>query len=254
MNFDRSLLEFKPRNHGHYYQGKRLLGVTTALSSISKGDAIVQWAANQACDYARQELHSRVYNDENDCLQISLCPEEIETILLGAKHAWRDTKDKAATIGTLAHNWIESYLKGETPDWPDDPNARNSCEAALKWIESVHWETIKIEHQVYIPELGVAGICDWYAKINGVLSVPDWKTSKSLHSVYAYQTAAYLKALEAEFGEKIPHRWLIRIDKETGEVEPRFLPEETIERDYNAFVNAVGLYRSEAAIKKEWGN
>ncbi len=84
--------------------------------------------------------------------------------------------------------------------------------------------------------------------------MPDWKTSKSLHSTYAYQTAAYLRALENEFGEKIPHRWLVRIDKETGIVEPRFLPEETIEKDYRAFESAVHIYRREAEVKKEWLN
>ena len=85
-----------------------------------------------------------------------------------------------------------------------------------------------------------------------MLAVPDWKTSKSLHSTYAYQTAAYLRALENEFGEKIPHRWLVRIDKETGIVEPRLLPEETIEKDYRAFESAVHIYRREAEVKKEW--
>jgi hypothetical protein len=171
---------------------------------------------------------------------------------MGAKYAWKAQREEAASIGTQAHAWVESYLKGEDPEWPMDSSVRHSCEAAVEWIKSVKWETIEIEHQIYIPELKVGGICDWYARINGVLAVPDWKTSKSLHSIYAYQTAAYLKALEGEFGETIPDRWLIRIDKETGIVEPRFLPAETIEKDYSAFKSAVDIYRREAEIKKEW--
>ena len=229
MNYERSLLTFNPNNHGHYYNGKRLLGVTTALSSISRGDGLVQWASNCACDYLRANLPGP--EDYPLLCTPEQYKEDTDIIYSGAKYAWKAVRDEAASIGTKAHEWVERYLKGEDPEWPDNPFARRSAEAALEWIKSVKWESIAIEHQVYIPELGVAGICDWYARINGVLAVPDWKSSKSLHSTYAYQTAAYLRALEEEFGEKIPHRWLIRMDKETGIVEPRFLPEETIEKD-----------------------
>jgi hypothetical protein len=248
LNYDRSLLTFNPNNHGHYYDGKRLLGVTTALGAISKGDGLVQWAVNQAIDYTRANLPDFSVYTAEDAQQAS------EMVLVGAKYAWKAKRDEAATIGTLAHNWVESYLKGEDPDWPTDPNARKSAEAALQWIKSVKWETVAIEHQIYIPELEVGGICDWYARINGVLAVPDWKTSKSLHSSYAYQTAAYLRALENEFGEEIPDRWLIRIDKETGIVEPRYLPQNTIEKDYKAFESAAYIYKRENEVKKEWLN
>ncbi len=250
MNYDRTLLTFNPNNHGHYYDGKRLLGVTTALGAISKGDAITQWAVNCAVDYARANL-PQSSSPEEPCF---IDPQDTEFVLMGAKTAWKAARDEAALIGTTAHDWVERYLKGEDPDWPTDPHARRSAEAALQWIKSVKWESIAIERQIYIPELGVAGICDWYARINGVLAVPDWKTSKSLHSTYAYQTAAYLRALENEFGEKIPHRWLVRMDKETGIVEPRLLSEETIEKDYRAFESAVHIYRREAEVKKEWLN
>lgn len=250
MKFDRSLLTFNPDNHGHYYDGKRLLGVTTALSAISKGDGLIQWSVNQALDYARANWPIQA--------EKPLVPEEVEyereLILAGAKYAWKSKRDEAASIGTNAHNWIEAYLKGEDPAWPDDPRVANSCRAALDWIHSVHWKTHKIEYQVYIPELGVAGICDWFAEIDGVLAIPDWKTSKELHSSYAYQTAAYLRALEEELGVKIPHRWLIRIDKENGSVEPRLLPEDTIAKDYTVFESAVTIYKREAEIKREWLN
>lgn len=248
MNFNRDLLTFNPNNHGHYYDGKRLLGVTTALSSISKGDGLLQWAVNQALDYSRANLLNVDLGDHN------YSREDIDYVLLGAKYAWKSARDEAASIGTKAHEWIEAYIKGEDPGWPEETPVQNSCKAALEWIKSVKWETIKVEHQIYIPELEVAGICDWYARIDGVLAVPDWKTSKELRTSYAYQTAAYLRALENEFGEKIPHRWLIRIDKETGSVEPRFLPEESIAKDYEAFKGSVDIYRREAELKKEWLN
>jgi hypothetical protein len=252
LNFDRSLLTFNPNNHGHYYDGKRLLGVTTALSSISKGDAITQWACNCAVEYARTNLPGP--EDYPLLVTPAQYKEDLEMILNGARFAWKAKRDEAASIGTRAHEWIERYLKGEDPPWPDDPYVRRSCEAAVEWIKSVKWKTIFIERQIYIPELEVAGICDWCAEIDGVLAVPDWKTSKSLHPSYAYQTAAYLRALEKELDLVIPNRWLIRIDKETGSVEPRFLPQESITSDYATFEAAVTIYRREAELKKQWQN
>lgn len=247
MKFDRSLLTFNPKNHGHYYDGKRLLGVTTALSSISKGDGLLQWAVNQACEFARVNWPDYTCVPADDI-------EYRDMVLMGAKSAWKAPKEDAAGIGTIVHGWIEDYLKGLDPPWPEDHHARNSCEAALNWIRSKKWKTLEIEHQIYIPELEVGGVCDWYAEIDGALAVCDWKTSKALYPSYAYQIAAYLKALESEFDVTIPGRWLIRIDKQTGEVEPRFLPPEDIEKDYAAFVSAVTIYRREAELKREWLN
>jgi hypothetical protein len=250
LKYNPDLLLFNPRNHSYTYDGKRLLGVTTALSSISKGDGLLQWASNCACEYLRANIPGQ--EDYPILATKEQYNEDLDLIYAGAKYAWKTKRDKAASIGTIAHDWVERYLKGEDPDWPEEPHARSSAEAALGWIKSVKWKNILVETQLYLPELQVAGTADWCASINGELAVCDWKTSKSLHSTYAYQTAAYLKGLEDVLGKKIPNRWLVRIDKETGEVEPRLLTEDTIEKDYKAFEAAVTLYRRENEVKKEW--
>lgn len=238
MKFDRSLLTFNPKNHGHYYDGRRLTSVTTVLGIVSKGDAIPQWAVNQAIEYIRENLKGE------------LTSEDVDLILHGAKLRWRSVRQEAADIGTQAHNWIERYLKGENPEWPEHPNVRNSCEAAVKWIEQHHWITRAIEQQLYLPDLGVAGICDWWAEIDGELCVPDWKTSKALYGTYRYQTAAYAKAIEEEYGIKSRTRWLLRIDKETGEFEDLRIPKSEFAADYRAFKAAVQLYKREQEVSK----
>ena len=242
--FDRSLLTFNPKNHGHYYEGKRLLGVTTALGIISKGDALVQWSANQAIEYCRSKLVGEITQ------------EYLDQVFQEAKKHWRTVKQEAADIGTYAHNWIEQFLKGFNPsefeheDTEIQRKVRNSCGAAVKWIETHHWKTISIERQIFIPKLGVGGICDWHAYIDGVPAVPDWKTSKSIYSSYRYQTAAYAHGIEEEVGEKVRERWVLRIDKETGEFEDLRLPRAEFAADYKAFKNAVQLYRREQELRK----
>lgn len=206
---------------------------------ISKGDAITQWAVNQSIEHL------------SSALQGELSSEDVQAILLGAKYAWKAKRDEAADIGTQAHNWIESFLKGENPEWPENPHVRNSCEAAVKWIESHHWETVEIEKQIYHPGYGYAGILDWWVLIDGVPSIPDWKTSKYIYSSYRYQTAAYLKAVELETGERIQDRWILRIDKNTGEFEDLRLPRKDLAKDFRCFNAALELYKRDKQLKEE---
>lgn len=238
LKFDRSLLTFDPGRHRHLYDGKQLIGVTTALGIISKGDALVQWGVNQAIEHIAAQLHG------------DLSDEQVQAIFLGAKYAWRQKRDEAADIGSQAHNWIERYLRGDNPDWPDNPQVRNSCEAAVRWTEQHRWQTVEIEKQIYHPDYGYAGILDWWAIVDGVPSIPDWKTSKSIYTSYRYQTAAYLKAIEHETGERIQNRWILRIDKNTGEFEDQMLPRKDLPSDFKAFKAALDLYKREQELKK----
>lgn len=220
------------------YDGKRLLGVTTVLGIISKGDGLIQWGVNQALERVASQL------------QGDLSPEDVQAILLGAKSAWRDKRQEAADIGSQAHHWVEAYIRGENPEWPEHESVRKSCEAAVKWMDQHHWQTIEVEKQIYSPKHGYAGILDWWAIIDGVPAIPDWKTSKAIYSSYCYQTAAYLRAVEEETGERVKDRWILRIDKTTGEFEDLRLPPREIAPDFKAFKAALDLYRREQELKK----
>lgn len=238
LPFDRSLLTFDAARHRHLYDGKQLLGVTTVLGIISKGDGLIQWGVNQALERVASQL------------QGDLSPEDVQAILMGAKFAWRDKRQEAADIGSQAHHWVEAYIRGENPPWPELEPVRKSCEAAVKWMDLHKWQTIEVEKQIYSPRYGYAGILDWWAIIDGVPSIPDWKTSKHIYSSYRYQTAAYLKAVEEETGERVKDRWILRIDKTTGEFEDLRIPAKDTPSDFKAFKAALDLYRREQELKK----
>ena len=238
MAFDRSLLTVDSARHRHLYEGKPLIGVTTALGIISKGDGLIQWGVNQAVEHIAEQLKGE------------LSPEDVFIMLHAAKSAWRSKRDEAADIGSQAHKWVETYLRGEDPPWPEQEAVRNSCEAAVRWLDRHRWKSIEIEKQIYSPRYGYAGILDWWAEIDGVVSIPDWKTSKGIYSSYRFQTAAYLKALEEETGERIVNRWILRIDKTTGEFEDLCLPRKELAADFKAFKNALELYKREQELKK----
>lgn len=223
----------------YFYDGEHVPGVTTILGVISKGDAITQWAVNQTLEYLTPRLQGELSTDE------------VNALLYDSRYAWKIKKQEAADIGTIAHNWIEDHLKGVEQPLPEHPNARKSVEAALKWLEENRWESLDIEGIVFSPTHFYAGKMDWKARVNGVLAVPDWKTSKYIYSSYRYQTAAYVKAIEEATGEYIPDRWLLRIDKETGEFEDLHLERDTLEEDFATFLGALQIYRREAELRRK---
>lgn len=239
--FDPALLVFKEKAHKYYYDGEHVPGVTTILNVVGKGDGLLQWAANCAVEYLQQRLVG------------DLTTEDVVRFCNEAKHAHRLIKEEAGSIGSMAHDWIEQHLKGNTGSLPEHPKARNSCEAALAWMASVSWKTLEVEKVVFHPLYRYAGKLDWKARINGVVAIPDWKTSKGIYSSYRYQTAAYLKAEEEQTGEIIPDRWICRIDKE-GDFDPMhdvlYMPPESIEADFNAFLAALTIYRREAELRR----
>jgi hypothetical protein len=237
--FEPSKLEFREKSHRYFYDGQPVPGVTTVLGIISKGDALTRWAANCAVDYLTPRLQGEVSTDD------------LAVLLHEARSAYDDVKEEAGTIGTLAHNWIEQHLRGFNEPLPTNEFARNSCEAALKWLRDNEWETIDVEKRIFSPTHLYAGTRDWYVRIHGRLAIADWKTSKAIYGSYWYQTAAYLRAEEESSGVEIPDRWVIRIDKFTGEVEDQYEPPETIEPDFQAFLAAKTLYKRELERKRK---
>jgi len=242
MGFDPALLVLKEKAHKYYYDGQHVPGVTTILNIVGKGDGLLYWAAQCAVDYLEQLLVG------------DLTSEDVTKICKDARTKWKDVKEEAGTIGGIAHDWIEQHLKGNTLPLPDHSKARNAVGNALEWMASVKWETLGVETMVFHPEYRYAGKMDWKAHINGVLSIPDWKTSKGIYSTYRYQTAAYLVAEEIQTGEHIPDRWICRIDKE-GAFDPAndvlYMPRESLEADFNAFLAALTLYRRESEIRRD---
>jgi hypothetical protein len=241
MAYDPTLLVFKEKAHKYYYDGVHVPGVTTVLGNISKGDGILQWAVNLTAESIKEQMVGEISTED----VVRICDE--------AKKAHRLYKEEAGDIGHIAHDWIEQHLHGNTGPLPDHPKARNACEAALRWLDIVKWETVEAEKPIFHAEYGYAGTLDWKARINGVLCIADWKTSKSMYSSFRYQTAAYLRAEEAQTGEHIPDRWICRIDK-NGEFDPDndvlYMAPESIEADFNVFLAALTIHRREAELRR----
>jgi hypothetical protein len=163
-------------------------------------------------------------------------------LLQAVQDAPDEVRDEAADVGSIAHDWLQQYMLDRNPDRPLNALANNAIDAGLKWMDKHHVEFMGIERRVYSLILGVAGTTDFFGLIDGELSILDWKSGNGIYDEAFLQTALYQGAIEEEDGVKIANRWIVRIDKNTGEMYERKETRETVEADLTAFMHLKGAY------------
>ena len=262
-------VKFYPNSHRYLVNDKPTGGsVTGILGMYDKSSALVTWAT---------ELYREFL------LEIGVGKITEDHIYEGCElHAVR--KQEAADFGSKIHDWIEQYIKKGDLEMPEDKEVQIGVNAFLDWIKENKVVFKSSERAVYSKKHDFIGTLDAEARVNGKLCLIDFKSSNGLYNTYNMQTAAYLKADEEESGREYQGRWLIRLAKETEKeynarmakknsirerkgkepidylpyqvFEAKFLDNDTLERDYKAFLackvlkefdNETGFY---ASLKK----
>lgn len=185
-------LDFDPVKHRYYINGDYAYGVTTALGIIAKPQ-LIPWAARMAGEYVKENLVPGVALDEI----------EIQKLVKEATSAHRNRKEGAADAGTYVHNWIEDYVNGKNPDMPVSPVIQGVIKDFLQWHDRVRPEVVYAERMLCSPTHKLAGTPDLIARVDGKLTIMDWKTGSGIYPEMFLQMAAYALMYEEEFGEKI---------------------------------------------------
>ena len=113
---------------------------------------------------------------------------------------------KAAEEGTAVHNAVEALIKGEEITWMDDfGNAKYNLRVWQMILKAAEFfkEVIAAEEFTFSDQHEYAGTADLIVKMDGEIWLLDVKTSNNLHRSYDLQLAAYAKAWEEMFGQKI---------------------------------------------------
>lgn len=222
--------------------------VTTVLKVLNKGDALINWAANQTADRILF-LGMQMGPD------VSLDATGLAGLVGMARETWRETREDAATIGSHVHDILAHELLGEKWEYPTFGDhekwmlgsVKNAVGAGLKFFKEHSIQIIEVEKPRWSPVHGFIGTGDLIACIDGRLAVLDFKTGKGAsYPEYYAQTAAYAIAYEEEHpGQHIESRWVVRVGK-TGVLahSERREPEHAIDRD--AFLYTLKLW--------EWQN
>jgi len=197
-------------NTGHRYTiGKNAcVGVTTVLATLAK-PALIPWAVNMTLESVKSHfLPGKKYDEV-----------QISEMLAEAKMAHRKKKEGAADIGSMVHAWIESYIKGEKPEMPINPQMLHAVEGFLKWVKEKKVIFMESERVIYSKKYNFAGTVDFTCKIDGKKYVGDIKTSNAIYSEYLLQVSAYRYALQEEDEDIYDGMLIIRVPKTAEEVE-----------------------------------
>lgn len=147
-------------------QGQRLPGTTTILGRFKESGALIAWA------YKRGKDGFELY----------------------------ESRDKAAEIGTIVHDMVELFIRGEDhrPSLevitiPEDKAAASSAfDSFLEWFAGNKFEIVAQEIQLVSEEWQYGGTPDAIAiDSKGRLVLLDWKTSDATYSDHLVQLGAY---------------------------------------------------------------
>lgn len=260
----------------------RIPGVTTVVGVYDKSAALCQWASNQCSEYIEKQCHEF---STADATTVLTWLDKARFAYRDYKDAAADTGHLAH--GWI-ENYIKAQIAGKefSEPLPTDERAANGCRAALEWMEHHKVRWVFTERKIYSNEHDYAGTCDGLAYISScgdpvccgawnkvddrwsrvaleftdALAIVDWKTSNSLHEAYAWQVSAYQKAIEAEIGlhgvapelsQEIEYRVLCRLGKDDAKFEARLLMPESLDKDYQIFLDCLSLYRDVKSQEEE---
>lgn len=222
---------FDEKNHIHLLDDKPLIGATSVLQVIAK-PFLIQWSANMACDYVRDNLKTI---------------EELEEVLSKAKTAHRLKKEKAGDWGSEIHSAIEEFIKnGKEPNLKDEQKI--VFDKFKKWAKDNKVKFLESEKHVWSKDLWVGGICDLVLTIDGKKYIGDIKTSSGIYDEAFFQMGAYNLCLEDMGEHKDVEGYLVINLKKDGTMDMKMATDMTLNQ--SAFKYALGLYKIIQLLKK----
>lgn len=234
-----------------------LPSVTEILDVISKGEALVQWAANQERTLVT-EAACQLYED------LRGLPKPIDGATYAASlanrltktKAWRRELDAAAEIGTGAHKMVEwacrKMLGQEVPEPAVKEKSLWAYMAWDDWRKSVDFKPLMMEQQVWSEDHLYAGTFDILGLVGGKRTLIDLKTSKAIYPTMEIQVAAYARAL-AEMGHEAPESLLIlRLPKKESDPDFEAHPvNESVDALFSIFLHALAIYNWKVETQRD---
>ncbi len=169
-----------PKSHYYTINGKRAIGVTTALNALPK-DALPRWYARTVAEHVVDNFRDVASMLAEDGRQATV------NYLTGLPNQKRDS---AAERGTDVHEIVYHLAKGEPVDVPAsvEPYVRG----ALMYLDEWQPTTVLSETVVASYAHGYCGTFDSIDDIPRLGRVGvDWKTGRGIYGNHVLQLAAY---------------------------------------------------------------
>lgn len=225
-----------PRNYRQKTTGRKVKGVTTHLSVLSK-PALIYWGFKQGMSNFERLMALLAETAKGDSAREYI----INPIIQGFQATpLYEKRDKAADAGTLAHSFFEAHIKGlpepKTEGLPADvvSKAEGCYITFLDWEKSNSVKYIASEVELTSEKFPSGGTID--AIIQGALTpvgmvdILDYKTGKDIYLEAKIQVRTY-KELWEEHHPDLPVSGfhILRLG-ENGEFTHKYFP--SLDLDY----------------------
>lgn len=225
----------------HTADGERVPSVTTVLSRFKESGALIHWAAGQAAEYVAKNVPENPTREQI----VKLCEQ--------AKNEYRNVRDIAADAGTMAHEAVEHWIKGEPITFEGPPTitekASKAFGAFLEWADQTQLKVTHTEMPLVSNLHRFGGTLDAML-VRGKRSLGDWKSSNAVYAEYLCQVAAYGILWEENFPDQpIEGGYhLLRFDKTYGDFHHHWWAE--LETAKRSFLLMRELYENDKELKK----
>jgi hypothetical protein len=164
--------------------------------------------------------------------------------------------DNLADIGHLAHQMVLDHIRGVETDTKDFSlhqisKAENCLSSYEAWAQGKTIEPILMEERMISEELKFGGTPDCYAKLDGKLTLLDYKTGGVFDEHLIQVAGGYLILLE-ENGHKVEGIQLLGIPRTEGDsFQVRAVPEFNWKFCKQIFMNCLTNYKLHKKLKEE---
>jgi len=164
--------------------------------------------------------------------------------------------DDKAAIGTLGHLLVQDHFgkkKTDTSDYTKNQidQAENCLMSYWNWEKGKTIEPILLETPLVSETLCYGGTMDFYGKVDGKLTLLDFKTGKGIYDEYLIQTSAYAMLLE-ENGHFVDCIQILNIPRSEGEsFQVEVLPVGKWDVCRKIFLNCLNNYNLKKQLEKE---
>ena len=163
---------------------------------------------------------------------------------------------RTAKIGSLVHAICEFYTAKTPIEWEKytKEEIKKGCTISKRFFEFVslqdEFEPILSEGAFASDKYGFGGTVDAIARLNGKITLLDYKTSGAIYDEMIAQVSAY-KLLAEEKGYKIEQVIILRFGREEAEgYEYREISKKELKQGLKVFKSALKLYKEKKELEK----
>ena len=246
-------ITFYPDSHRYKRDGDSgyMISPSAIVGILDKSTALMIWNNNLIRSYFQKEIvKENTYLGEEVLDKLEVAFKERERVL-----------EEAKSVGTIVHDYAEAFayykvMGGEAPEIAEDtPQAAlNGINAFLEWINKHNVEFVDVEKLVYSKNHDYVGHLDALCRIDGKLTLLDYKTSKDVYTSQLYQVAGYKVALieENKYWGKDENieTYILNFNKETGNLIEYPISQEDHDLNVPAFLGLLAAKKREKQLSK----